>query len=74
MNPLAAQSTREPKASLRPADPRIARALHLMDANLDRTLSIADLASEAGLSPSRFVHLFHAETGSTPARMFLRMR
>jgi len=74
MSTLAPHSTRERNALLRPAEPRIVRALHFMDANLDRTLSIADLASEAGLSPSRFAHLFHAETGSTPARMFLRMR
>ena len=74
MSTLAVHSTCEPKASLRPTDPRIAQAIHFMDANLDRTLSIADLASKAGLSPARFAHLFRAETGSTPARMFLRMR
>jgi transcriptional regulator GlxA family with amidase domain len=45
-----------------------------MEANLVRSLPISDLAREAGLSSSRFAHLFRAETGSTPARMIVRMR
>jgi AraC family transcriptional regulator of arabinose operon len=45
-----------------------------MQAHPGQVVSVSHLAGEAGLSPSRFAHLFRAETGSTPARMFLRMR
>jgi transcriptional regulator GlxA family with amidase domain len=60
--------------SLRVLDPRIRNALRFIEANLDRSLTVAGLAAAAGLSPSRFAHLFQTETDSGPARMLLRMR
>jgi transcriptional regulator GlxA family with amidase domain len=60
--------------SLRVLDPRIGDALRFMDANLQCSLAVGDVAKKAGLSPSRFAHLFQVETGSSPARMLLRLR
>lgn len=49
-------------------DPRIAKALHYIEAHLSDPLPIAGLAEYCGLSASRFAHLFRAETGSSPQR------
>jgi AraC-like DNA-binding protein len=45
------------------SDERILRAIAYIRANLDRSLSLEEVAGEAFLSPSRFRHLFVAETG-----------
>jgi len=74
MSSLAARFSEEDRANLRIVDPRIARVLGFLEANLHRPLSANDLARETGLSLSRFSHLFRLETGSSPARMLLRMR
>jgi AraC family transcriptional regulator len=44
-------------------DPRISRAIAWMRARLDSPLSLKDAAAVANLSPSRFRHLFVAQTG-----------
>lgn len=44
-------------------DPRLARAIDWIRARLDSTLSLKDAAAVAHLSPSRFRHLFVAQTG-----------
>lgn len=52
---------------VRPAaisDERILRAVKFINANLDRQLTLEDVAGEACLSPSRFRHLFVEETGT----------
>jgi AraC-like DNA-binding protein len=49
-------------------DRRIARALGHMEQQLRAPLTIAALAAEISLSPSRFVHLFRRDVGTTPAR------
>lgn len=52
---------------VRPAvisDERILRAVRYINANLDRPISLDDVAGEACLSPSRFRHLFVEETGT----------
>ena len=54
-------------------DPRIKRVLAQIDARLHDRLSISRLASDAGLSPSRFAHLFRMEVGISPAQ-YLRQR
>ena len=61
--------------SFRALEPRIGEALCFMDANLHRcSLTVADIASHAGLSRSGFSRLFRVETKSSPKRMVLRMR
>jgi AraC-like DNA-binding protein len=44
-------------------DPRIERAIAWMRARLQSPLSLAEVAAQAHLSPSRFRHLFVAQTG-----------
>ena len=45
------------------ADERILRATAYINGNLDRALTLEEVAAEAFLSPSRFRHLFVEETG-----------
>lgn len=47
-------------------DPRIAHALGLMHAQLDKDWSVASLACEVGMSRSRFVALFETLVGEPP--------
>jgi AraC family transcriptional regulator of arabinose operon len=49
-------------------DPRIQAAMELMCRTLDRPLRIETLADAAGLSASRFSHLFRKVAGTTPQR------
>jgi AraC-like DNA-binding protein len=46
-----------------PSDERIVRATAYINANLDKKLSLEDVAAAAFLSPSRFRHLFVEQTG-----------
>lgn len=55
-------------------DPRIAVVIARMDETLDNAPSIPALAAEAGLSTSRFAHLFRQETGIAPGRYLHRVR
>jgi transcriptional regulator GlxA family with amidase domain len=55
-------------------DPRVQKAVEVMKENSHRRLSPADLAEQAQLSPRRFVRLFRAETGTTPARFLKSLR
>ena len=57
----------------RGTDARIARAIDYAEAHLDRSLSIAELASVAAMSPSWFQHCFHAATGR-PVHTYVRER
>jgi AraC-like DNA-binding protein len=47
---------------------RLRRALDLIDARLDGTLGVTELAGACGLSPSHFVQAFRRATGCTPHR------
>jgi AraC-like DNA-binding protein len=47
----------------KPTDPRILKALDWIARHVDEPLSLANAAGAAGLSESRFRHLFVAETG-----------
>lgn len=47
-------------------DRRIQIAIALMESNLNRRLTLAQMARTAGLSASRFRHKFKAEIGVTP--------
>lgn len=53
----------------RALDPRIARAVTALAADIEKTEQVADAARAAGLSPSRFQHLFADEVG-VPYRRF----
>jgi AraC family transcriptional regulator, arabinose operon regulatory protein len=57
-------------------DGRIARTLDAMQQRMAEALTVGDLAAAAGLSPSRFAHLFRRTVGVPPLRHLhaLRMR
>jgi AraC family transcriptional regulator len=50
------------------------RAIAMIDANLDGSVRIADLARECRLSSGHFTHAFKASTGVTPHRWLLTRR
>jgi AraC family transcriptional regulator of arabinose operon len=74
---LATASAR-PSGAGRPAeeagDPRVRRALALIAAEPGAGHSVASLARAVALSPSRFAHLFTAETGRTPMQSVRQAR
>jgi AraC family transcriptional regulator, arabinose operon regulatory protein len=49
-------------------DPRIRRALERIHSAFAEPLTVQSLAAHAGLSASRFAHLFRAQVGGTPQR------
>ena len=53
---------------------RVQIALALMKEDLRRELSADRLAEAVNLSPSRFRHIFKAETGTSPARYLHSLR
>lgn len=53
------------------SDERIAQSIAGLPRPLPETLTVAALAQQAGLSPSRYAHLFRAHTGM-PLRPYLR--
>lgn len=63
-----------PEAGTARLDPRVHAALDHASARLDRRLAVAALARVAGLSPSRFAHLFRAQLGVTPLAHLERLR
>lgn len=56
------------------ADPAIQRAIALMDAELARRWTVAQLARRVGLSRPAFARRFVAETGTSPRRYLARRR
>src|SRR5207244_178833 len=53
----------ESLGSARPVDGRVQAALEAISRDPSGRYTVAALARAAGLSPSRFAHLFRAETG-----------
>ncbi|HVK03949.1 MAG TPA: AraC family transcriptional regulator, partial [Armatimonadaceae bacterium] len=47
-------------------DPRVRRAMTLLRERLAEPLTVPEVAAAAGLSASRFAHLFREQTGQTP--------
>lgn len=64
---LAQASSREP------ADPRVLAAIQYIQDRVDQPIRLEEVAAVANLSPSRFRHLFVAETGM-PLRTYLLWR
>lgn len=55
-------------------DPRVLAAMEDMASRLARPIAVADLARRAGLSSSRFAHLFTQQVGISPMRYLERQR
>lgn len=58
----------------RRTDERLVAVLEHIDAHLDRPLTVAGLARVAGLSPSRFAHLFREQLQASPMAYVERQR
>ncbi|MEI9975797.1 MAG: AraC family transcriptional regulator [Ignavibacteriota bacterium] len=50
------------------------RVLEFMHSNLERDISLEDLASQAGLSASHFSHQFRVSTGTSPYQYLRALR
>ena|SRR5208283_2272518 len=55
-------------------DLRVSEAVRLMMARPHELLSVAHIGEHIGLSPSRFAHLFRAQTGSSPGLALRKIR
>jgi len=64
---------RNPRSDPTRLDERIARSMEFMAANLEQPINATMLADQVALSPSRFAHLFRAQTRTTP-QQFLENR
>jgi AraC family transcriptional regulator len=56
-----------------PSDPRVRRAIEIIDADLLSALNYAELANKVHLSPSRFANIFREQTG-LPVRNYILWR
>lgn len=68
------RTVREPAAHDAMTPSRMRRIREFVQANLDRDLSLVELARVAGLSPHYFLHLFKRAFGVTPHRYVLEQR
>jgi AraC-like DNA-binding protein len=59
---------------LEPKSDRIQSALGYAKRNLDKPLTVGQLAAAAHLSPRQFSRVFHAETGQSPAKAVENLR
>ena len=59
---------------LEPKSDRIQNALAYARNNLDKALTVGDLAEAANLSPRQFSRAFRAETGQSPAKAIENLR
>jgi AraC family transcriptional regulator, arabinose operon regulatory protein len=71
---LVTAAGREPAAVGDPLDPRVRRTVSLLRADPASPHTVASLAANAALSPSRFAHLFAAQTGRGPMEALRRAR
>ena len=69
--PSAAEDTRNPG---RITTSRLANVIAFMKEKYMQQLSLEQLASEAGVSPHHFAHLFKYETGNSPHRYLTNLR
>ncbi len=52
----------------------LSRATHYMEENMDRTISIREMAEISGCSESNFYRRFHSDTGYSPNNFFLHLK
>lgn len=68
------QSQHSTLLDLSPKSDRIHSAIAYARRNLNKALSVEELATVANLSPRQFSRAFHAETGQSPAKAVEKMR
>jgi AraC family transcriptional regulator len=71
---LIANSTSDDTDPAQRDEQRITTALHRIEHNAEATLSIADLARGAAMSPYHFLRVFRRVVGMTPHQLILRTR
>ena len=69
-----AEAQPHPPMSEKVSEPRVRRALLLMEQNLAAPLAVSDIAGRLGLSTRQFERLCHATLGVSPATAYRRMR
>jgi transcriptional regulator GlxA family with amidase domain len=69
-----AEAQPHPPMSEKVNDPRVRRALLLMEQNLARPLAISQVAGKLGLSTRQFERLCHATLGMSPASAYRHLR
>ncbi|MGO4221567.1 helix-turn-helix domain-containing protein [Lysobacter sp. TAF61] len=72
LDAFALQARRPPAANH--AAPRFASVIDYLRANLERTLTLEELAAVAGLSPFHFLRSFRAVHHATPQQMLMALR
>lgn len=65
---------RSPGRLARHGEDKVIRTIELMRRRIGERLSVADLAREVGLSPSRYAHLFRGFAGTSPLAFFARLK
>jgi AraC family transcriptional regulator len=55
-------------------NPQVQTVIQFMNSNLERRISLTDLANVANLSPSHLSHLFKTQTGLSPGEYLRRLR
>lgn len=58
----------------REVEDRVVRTIHFMKENLERPLSLNDLAKASGWAPSHFSEVFRHQTNTSPSVFFARLR
>lgn len=53
---------------------KVRRAIELMNSNLNRRITLDELARSANLSKTHFSCLFRTQTGDSPGRYLMRLR
>ncbi len=61
-----------PESTIR--NPQVQTVIQCMNSNLQRRISLAELADVANLSPSHLSHLFKTQTGLSPGEYLRRLR
>ena len=62
------------KNAAKPPSRDLVESMEFMQENVSRSLSLAELAQHAGLSPSRYSALFKAQTGTAPVEHHIGLR
>ena len=70
----ALSGDRRAKAPTRAEERRIAEAVRHIEASAEATISLGELAAQAGLSPFHFLRTFRRVVGMTPYQYLLRTR
>ncbi len=55
-------------------NPGVSRAIHIMEQNISRKMSLSEIAEEAGYSPSYLITIFSKKTGYSPLKYYSHLK